>query len=205
MPRTAGQPPEWLRTEARRTYGIDPESYETGRPEYPERVYQLLETRCGVGPGTTALEIGPGTGRVTRRLVDLGAFVTAVEPDPSLAQYLATVMEARPVKVVVSSFEDALLVDDAFDVAVAAMSFHWVRASVWRSSGALFVPAGGWRCGGRSSGIPIVPTRSTTRRRGFWRSTMRSRPFGSRSSNSTSPSGHRTWRTERDVSTWRAN
>ncbi len=144
VPRTAGQPPEWLRTEARRAYGIDPESYETGRPEYPERVYQLLETRCGVGPGTTALEIGPGTGRVTRRLVDLGAFVTAVEPDPSLAQYLATVMEARPVKVVVSSFEDAVLVAGAFDVAVAAMSFHWVDQGVGLAKLGRVVRPGGW-------------------------------------------------------------
>jgi SAM-dependent methyltransferase len=142
--RSAGQPPEWLRTEARRVYGIDPESYEAGRPEYPERVYELLETRCGIGLGTEALEIGPGTGRVTRRLVGAGAVVTAVEPDPSLAEYLASAMEGRSVKVIAASFEDAVLVDDAFDAAVAAMSFHWVDQRVGLAKLRRVVRPGGW-------------------------------------------------------------
>jgi SAM-dependent methyltransferase len=124
------QPPDWLRTEARCVYGVDPEGYDAGRPEYPGRVYELLETRCGVGPGTEALEIGAGTGRVTRRLVDLGAAVTAVEPDPGLAEYLAAVTEERSVKIIVASFEEAPLVDEVFDVAVAAMSFHWIDQQV---------------------------------------------------------------------------
>jgi SAM-dependent methyltransferase len=144
MAGNAMQPPEWLRTEARRIYGVDAESYDAGRPEYPERAYELLETRCRVGPGTEALEIGAGTGRVTRGLVDLGATVTAVEPDPRLAEYLATVMEGEPVKVIVSSFEDAQLADDRFDVAVAAMSFHWVDQRVGLAKLGRVVRRGGW-------------------------------------------------------------
>jgi SAM-dependent methyltransferase len=126
VPGRSTQPPNWLRTEARRVYGIDPQGYDAGRPEYPERVYELLQTRCGLTAGTLLLEIGPGTGRVTRRLVNLGAAVTAVEPDAGLAEYLASVMRGHPVKVVAGSFEDAPLGDDVFDAAVAAMSFHWV-------------------------------------------------------------------------------
>lgn len=122
--------PDWLRRKARVAYGDDPASYDVGRPEYPARVYELLGTRCGVGPGTKALEIGPGTGRVTRRLFRLGAIVTAVEPDPRLAENLATVMAGRWVNVVASSFEDAPLADNGFDAAVAAMSFHWVDQDV---------------------------------------------------------------------------
>ncbi|MGH9033559.1 MAG: class I SAM-dependent methyltransferase [Acidimicrobiia bacterium] len=141
---TSSQPPGWLRAEARRVYGVDPGGYDAGRPEYPERVYELLATRCRVGHGTQALEIGPGTGRVTRRLVDLGAAVTAVEPDPGLAEYLVTLMEGRPVNVVVSSFEDAPLVDDVFDVAVAAMSFHWVDQQAGLAKLGRVIRTGGW-------------------------------------------------------------
>jgi SAM-dependent methyltransferase len=138
------QPPQWLRAEARRVYGVDPESYEAGRPDYPERVYELLVTRCGVRRGAKVLEIGPGTGRVTRRLVDFGAVVSAVEPDPRLAEYLTTVMEGYAVKVVVASFEDAVLGDDAFDVGVAGMSFHWVDQRVGLVKLGRVVRPGGW-------------------------------------------------------------
>src|SRR5436309_2048803 len=65
------QPPDWLQADARQVYGSDPEDYDAARPDYPDRVYQLLESRCGIAPGTEVLEIGPGTGRVTRRLLAL--------------------------------------------------------------------------------------------------------------------------------------
>ena len=41
------QPPVWLRPEARRAFGTDPENYDRARPEYPERVYDLLGSRVG--------------------------------------------------------------------------------------------------------------------------------------------------------------
>jgi SAM-dependent methyltransferase len=140
----AAQPPEWLRSEARHLYGDDPENYDAGRPEYPKRVYELLETRCGVGRGTDVLEIGPGTGRVTRRLLDLGARVSAVEPDPRLAEYLAAQTEGHGVKVIAASFEHAPLIDHSFDVAVAAMSFHWVDQQIGLSKLGRVIRPHGW-------------------------------------------------------------
>jgi hypothetical protein len=55
--RAAGQPPDWLRTEARQVYGVDPESYEAGRPEYPLRCPSGGEGSrdwAGDGPGHTS-------------------------------------------------------------------------------------------------------------------------------------------------------
>jgi SAM-dependent methyltransferase len=72
------------------------------------------------------VEIGPGTGRVTRRLTAAGATVVAVEPDPALADWLRTAMAGTGTEVVAGTFEDAPLADERFDLAVAAMSFHWV-------------------------------------------------------------------------------
>jgi SAM-dependent methyltransferase len=137
-------PPAWLRAEARSVYGTDPASYEAGRPEYPARVYELLERRCGIRAGTRVLEIGPGTGRVTRRLVDLGAVVTAVEPDPGLSRYLGDETARQQVEVLQSSFEDADLADAAFDAIVAAMSFHWVDPTVGLPKLGRVVRPGGW-------------------------------------------------------------
>jgi hypothetical protein len=52
--RDAGSEPD-----RRRLFGSDPTNYHEARPEYPERVYELLTSRCGLGPGTATLAIGP--------------------------------------------------------------------------------------------------------------------------------------------------
>ena len=112
--------------EGRHLYGQDPAVYALGRPDYPPRVYHLLISRCGLTASSRVLEIGPGTGLVTRRLLDVGARVTAVEPDPAMAHYLTQALPEPRLDIVVQAFEDASLAASAFDVAVAANSFHWV-------------------------------------------------------------------------------
>ncbi|MGH9025786.1 MAG: class I SAM-dependent methyltransferase [Acidimicrobiia bacterium] len=138
------QPPTWLRSDARQVFGDDPANYDAGRPHYPERAYELLISRCGLKPGAAALEIGPGTGRVTRRLHDLGATITAVEPDDALASYLQTSMRAQDVTLIVATFEDARLPNDAFDLVVAAMSFHWVDQEIGQAKLGHVLRPGGW-------------------------------------------------------------
>ena len=59
-------------------YGDDPDAYERGRLQYPERVYEVIADH-GVGPGVRAVEIGPAIGLVTGRLLATGADVTAIE------------------------------------------------------------------------------------------------------------------------------
>jgi SAM-dependent methyltransferase len=72
------------------------------------------------------LEVGPGTGQVTRRLLELGANpLVALEPDPVLAAHLRESLGDR-VEMRETTLEDALLAPGSFDLAVAASSFHWV-------------------------------------------------------------------------------
>jgi SAM-dependent methyltransferase len=112
------------RSEGRKLFGSDPAAYDVARPGHADRVYDVLVERCGLGRGTRVLEIGPGTGQATRRLLALGASVAGVEPDPELAAYLG---EALPgLEIHNAAIEDARLPEGAFDVAVAASSFHWV-------------------------------------------------------------------------------
>jgi SAM-dependent methyltransferase len=132
------------RTEGRRLFGLDPAGYEAGRPDYPSFVYEHLTTTCGLARGTRVLEIGPGTGIVTRRLLALGARVVAVEPDPSLATYLRELLIREDLTIIGTSFEESGIDGAAFDLAVAATSFHWVDQEVGlRKLGRLIRP-GGW-------------------------------------------------------------
>jgi hypothetical protein len=65
--------PPGLRMAARSIYGGDVAGYAAGRPDYPHQVYETLQRRCGLATGSEVLEVGAGTGLVTRRLIDSSA------------------------------------------------------------------------------------------------------------------------------------
>ena len=135
------------REEGHHVFGGDPTAYDEARPDYPDRVYELLVQRCGLLQGTATLEIGPATGLATRRLLALGADpMVGVEPDPRLAAFLESATrgaDAR-VEIVVAPFEDAELPDASFDLAVAATAFHWVEQRSGLEKLARLLRPGGW-------------------------------------------------------------
>ena len=51
-------------------------------------ILEAIVAETGVGPGSRALEVGPGLGVLTEGLLRRGARVTAVEKDPALAAWL---------------------------------------------------------------------------------------------------------------------
>jgi SAM-dependent methyltransferase len=132
---------ESLRAMARRTYGEDAEAYARGRPDYPDRVYAVLRSTCGITARSRVLEIGPGPGMVTRHLLTMGARVVAVEPDPGFGEYLA--QELPEVRVIPEPFEQAD-VGAEFDAVVAATSFHWLDQSIALPRLHRVLRPGGW-------------------------------------------------------------
>lgn len=132
-----------LRREARTIYGADARGYEAGRPEYPEELYEILTSRCGLRAGASVVEIGAGTGLVTRRLVAVGARVVAVEPDEKMAAHLAVTVSSD-VEIIVDTFERSPLRQDRFDLAAAATSFHWVDQAAGVPKLGRVIRPGGW-------------------------------------------------------------
>jgi SAM-dependent methyltransferase len=135
------------RTAGQRAFGAAPAAYDRARPDYPPGVYDLLRHRCGLRPGTHTLEIGPGTGKATRRLLRLGAApLVVVEPDERLAAYLVATLgpSADTITVQVAAFEDARLPAASFDLGVAASVFHWLDPQTALSKVASLLRPGGW-------------------------------------------------------------
>ena len=150
------------RTVRRRVFGRDPATYDRVRPRYPDRVFAILEERCGLGPGTSVFEIGPGTGIATRELLRRGAGpMTLVEPDARMARYLGASLgrARRRATIVVVPFEKAPLPEATFDLGVAATSFHWLpeRAALRKVARALR-PGGWWAAWSNSTGAPPLAT-----------------------------------------------
>ncbi|MCC7367772.1 MAG: class I SAM-dependent methyltransferase [Chloroflexi bacterium] len=131
----------------RRLFGGDPAGYDRARPDYPSRVYEILTARCGLRPGAATLEIGPGSGLATRRLLALGADpLVAVEPDERLAGYLSEQLrsEGRSIVLHVAAFEEAALDESSFDLIVSATAFHWLNQPVALAKAGRLLRSGGW-------------------------------------------------------------
>ncbi len=89
------------------------------------------------------LEVGPGTGQVTRQLLARGAAVVAVEPDPQLAGYLRERL-GDGIELLEHALEEVELEPGAYDLAIAASSFHWVDETVGLAALRRALRAGGW-------------------------------------------------------------
>jgi SAM-dependent methyltransferase len=100
------------------------DAYERGRPEYPEDAVRWL---AGDEP-RDVVDLGAGTGKLTRALVSLGHRVTAIEPLPEMLEHLP---EAAPgAYAILGSAEVIPLPDEHADVVTCAQSFHWFDHAV---------------------------------------------------------------------------
>jgi SAM-dependent methyltransferase len=95
------------------------EVYERARPSYPADAVAWLAVRCRLGPGRTVVDLGAGTGKLTRLLPATGARVIAVEP---IAEMRALIEEVEALD---GTAEAIPLADGAADAVVVAQAFHW--------------------------------------------------------------------------------
>lgn len=109
----------------RLTFDRAADVYDKVRPSYPPELFDHLFDRLPNDP--SVVEVGPGTGQATARLIERGALVTAVELGPNLAMTLAAKFPDPPVTVVNAPFESAELSLASFDAVVAATAYHWVE------------------------------------------------------------------------------
>lgn len=108
-------------------------NYVRTRPDYPDDLLSLLEREYGLGPGTTVADVGSGTGILTRRLLDAGAEVMAVEPNAAMREAAEALLgENARFRSVAATAEATTLGDASVDLVVVAQAFHWFDRAATR-------------------------------------------------------------------------
>jgi SAM-dependent methyltransferase len=106
--------------------GLDEAQYDRSRPPYTAEVLSALTTGCGVKPGARVLDLGAGTGLLTRPLLDAGYEVIAVEPLEGMRTALASAIGAE--RVHDGTAEAIPLPDASIDAVVCGDAYHWFDA-----------------------------------------------------------------------------
>jgi ubiquinone/menaquinone biosynthesis C-methylase UbiE len=118
--------------------------YDRHRPAYPDELVDQACRVAGIGSGDQVLEVGCGSGQLTRSLLARGLHVTALEPGKNLiALARENLAGAGAVEFVNAQFEDALLPREQFQAVFSASAFHWVDPEVsWQKAADVLVPGG---------------------------------------------------------------
>jgi SAM-dependent methyltransferase len=129
------------------------EDYERVRSGYPAALVDRAVATANLALGDPVVEIGPGTGKLTRELVERGLVVDAVEPDDDLAAVARRIVADAPVRFHTATFEDVELPAGAFKAVFAATSYHWIDPGVgWRKVASLLEPDGVFALFGHAGG-----------------------------------------------------
>lgn len=133
-----------IRRRRRMTFDAVADLYEATRRGYPGDAITFLVETARVGADSEVLEVGCGTGQLTRQLAPYGCDITAVDISPAMIEKAAHTVAAPNVTFVATSFEDFDGGHGMFDLVVSGTAWHWVDPDVALVKAARLLRPGGW-------------------------------------------------------------
>jgi SAM-dependent methyltransferase len=120
------------------SFGAAAAAYERGRPPYPPQAvgWLLPEGAAHV------LDLGAGTGKLTRQLLGRGLAVTAVEPSEGMREQLRRAVPGATV--LAGTAEQIPLPDHSVGAVLVAQAWHWVDPAAAVPEVARVLSPGGW-------------------------------------------------------------
>lgn len=104
-------------------FGKSAREYELGRPLWPAELIDRVAADLELGRGATVLDLGAGTGKLTRALVPRFGRVVAVEPDDAMRGVLEEVVPDA--EALAGGAEAIPVAEDSVDAVFTAEAFHW--------------------------------------------------------------------------------
>jgi SAM-dependent methyltransferase len=108
---------------AQQGFSSGAQTYARGRPGYPPDILPWLIGEFGITANMTVVDLGAGTGKFTKLLVQAGAKVVAVEPVDEMRAQLA--VSLPDLRVLAGTAETIPLDADSVDALLCAQAFHW--------------------------------------------------------------------------------
>ena len=106
-------------------------NYDKMRWDYPDELFADAFQYSGQKKGKKALEIGAGTGKATTPFLNEGYDVTAVELGTNMSAFLCDKFKGNAnFSIITSTFENARLEENSYDLIYAASAFHWIDAEI---------------------------------------------------------------------------
>ncbi len=102
------------------------DNYLIGRPAYAELFIEYLYSEQGCSDRSIIADIGSGTGKFARQLLDKGSTVSCVEPNEDMRNAaIKELCRYEKFNSVNGSAADSMLEDKTADFVTAAQAFHW--------------------------------------------------------------------------------
>lgn len=107
--------------------------YAIGRPAYAEALLQYLYSEQGLSPESVIADIGSGTGKFARQLLDRGSFLFCVEPNADMRSAAARELGGfERCRIVDGTAAASTLEGRSVDFVTAAQAFHWFDVGAFR-------------------------------------------------------------------------
>jgi len=101
------------------------ELYDATRQGYPAEIVDAVMANAAIGRSAAVLEIGCGTGQLTRQLAGRALSLTAIDIGTAMVTAARRNVKDATAQFRVCSFED-FAGSGPFDLIVSATAFHWV-------------------------------------------------------------------------------
>jgi SAM-dependent methyltransferase len=117
------------------SFGGVADLYDRARPSYPSA---LIDELMDLG-AQRVLDVGCGTGKAARPLIERGCDLLGVEPDP----YMAAIARSHGINVEEATFESWDPRGRVYDLIVSGQAWHWVDPALGAAKAAALLRPGG--------------------------------------------------------------